>query len=97
MKFFAAIALFATAAIAGPVEVRTGGGNICPDGLFSNPQCCATQVLGLIGLDCQVPGQTPRDGVDFRNICAKSGDQPLCCVAPIAGQSLLCQVPVGTN
>ncbi|KAM0481089.1 hypothetical protein ACHAPX_003983 [Trichoderma viride] len=97
MKFFAAAALFATAAIAGPVEVRTGTTPICPDGLFSNPQCCDAQVLGLLGVGCEVPSQTPRDGVDFKNICAKTGDQPLCCVVPVAGQALLCQVPVGTQ
>lgn len=54
MKFFTAAALFAAVAIAGPVEVRTGGGSICPDGLFSNPQCCDTQLLGIIGLGCEV-------------------------------------------
>lgn len=54
MKFFTAAALFATAAIAGPVEVRTGNGSICPTGLYSNPQCCSAQVLGIIGLDCTV-------------------------------------------
>lgn len=24
----------------------------CPDGLFSNPQCCATDILGVADLDC---------------------------------------------
>ncbi|KAM0513886.1 hypothetical protein ACHAPE_007488 [Trichoderma viride] len=95
MKFFAAAALFATAAIAGPVEVRTGTGNICSVGLYSNPQCCATLVLGVVGLNCESPAQTPRDGVDFKNICAKTGDQAACCVVPVAGQDLLCQTPVG--
>lgn len=54
MKFFAAAALFATAAIAGPVEVRTGTTPICPSGLYSNPQCCDTLVLGIVGLGCEV-------------------------------------------
>lgn len=53
MKFFVAAALFATAAIASPVEVRTGTGNICSVGLYSNPQCCATLVLGIVGLNCE--------------------------------------------
>ncbi|KAL7894568.1 hydrophobin [Trichoderma sp. SZMC 28014] len=97
MKFFTAAALFAATAIAGPVEVRTEGGSICPAGLFGNPQCCGSQLLGIIGLDCEVPGETPRDGVDFRNICAKTGDEALCCVAPVAGQALLCQTAVGTH
>ena len=37
----------------------TGGGtptpaNVCPSGLYSNPQCCATDVLGAVGLNCAV-------------------------------------------
>ncbi|KAL7928889.1 hypothetical protein V8C35DRAFT_284880 [Trichoderma chlorosporum] len=24
----------------------------CPSGLYSNPQCCSTDVLGILGLDC---------------------------------------------
>ncbi|EHK42849.1 hydrophobin [Trichoderma atroviride IMI 206040] len=95
MKFFVATALFATAAIAGPVEVRTGTAPLCPNGLYSNPQCCDTLVLGIVGLGCEVPTQTPRDGVDFKNICAKTGDQAVCCVVPVAGQDLLCQTAVG--
>ncbi|PTB70398.1 hypothetical protein BBK36DRAFT_16079 [Trichoderma citrinoviride] len=98
MKFFAIAALFAAAAVAQPLEVledRSGSGSVCNPGLFSNPQCCATQVLGLIGLDCKVPSQSVYDGTDFRNVCAKTGSQPLCCVAPLAGQALLCQPPVG--
>lgn len=51
MKFSVAAALFAAAAIAGPVEVRTGA-SICPTGLFSNAQCCAANVLGIVGLNC---------------------------------------------
>ncbi|KAH0497304.1 hypothetical protein TgHK011_004619 [Trichoderma gracile] len=94
MKFFAIAALFAAAAVAQPIEDRSNAA-VCPGGLFSNPQCCATQVLGLIGLDCKVPSQQVYDGTDFRNACAKTGAQPLCCVAPVAGQALLCQPPVG--
>ncbi|KAL6893292.1 hydrophobin [Trichoderma evansii] len=97
MKFFTAAALFAATAIAGPVEVRTGSPSICPSGLYSNPQCCATVVLGVVGLDCHVPGETPGNGVDFKNICARTGAQAVCCVVPVAGQDLLCQAPVGTN
>ncbi|KAL6871375.1 hydrophobin [Trichoderma novae-zelandiae] len=95
MKFFAIAALFAAAAVAQPLEDRTSSGSVCPPGLFSNPQCCATQVLGIIGLDCKVPSTQVYDGADFRNACAKTGAQPLCCVAPLAGQALLCQPAVG--
>ena len=42
MQFFA-VALFATSALAA----------VCPTGLFSNPLCCATNVLDLIGVDCK--------------------------------------------
>lgn len=28
--------------------------DVCPDGLYSNPQCCATDVLGAVGLNCAV-------------------------------------------
>ncbi|KAH6607227.1 HFB1 protein [Trichoderma cornu-damae] len=100
MKFFAVAALFATAAVAHPLEDRNSWPSVCPDGLFSNPQCCSAQVLGIVGLDCSVlttAGETPRDGADFRNICAKTGKQALCCVAPVAGQALLCQLAIGTN
>ncbi|TFB03628.1 Hydrophobin-1 [Trichoderma ghanense] len=95
MKFFAIAALFAAAALAQPLEDRSGGSGACPTGLFSNPQCCATQLLGIIGLDCKVPSQQVYDATDLRNVCSKTGAQPLCCVAPIAGQALLCQPPVG--
>ncbi|KAL7926743.1 hydrophobin [Trichoderma austrokoningii] len=96
MKFFTAVALFAATAIAGPVEVRTGS-SACPDGLYGNPLCCSSLLLGLIGLDCNVPHESPRDGAEFSNICSKTGEEALCCVAPLAGQALLCQTAVGAN
>lgn len=52
MKFLAVAALLAGAAIAAPTS-NTGGAPLCPLGLFSNPQCCSTDVLGLAGLDCK--------------------------------------------
>ncbi|KID80707.1 Hydrophobin 2, partial [Metarhizium brunneum ARSEF 3297] len=52
MKFLAVAALLAGAAIAAPT-FNTGGGSVCPSGLYSNPQCCSTVVLGIVGLDCQ--------------------------------------------
>ncbi|KAL7796812.1 hydrophobin [Trichoderma ceciliae] len=70
---------------------------VCPAGLFSNLQCCATVVLGLVGLDCHNPSSTPKNGADFQSICAKSGSQALCCVLPVAGQDVLCQPVVGGN
>ncbi|KAK5998979.1 Hydrophobin-1 [Cladobotryum mycophilum] len=97
MQFFAVAALFVAGALASPVaqiEARTDG-PVCPPGLFSNPQCCATDVLGLISLDCHVPINPIRDARNFREVCAASGQQPRCCVAPVASQAVLCQPPVG--
>ena len=56
MKFLATVALLAIGVAASPVDIeeRSGGGSYqpCPAGLFSVPQCCATDVLGVIGLNC---------------------------------------------
>jgi len=41
---------FAATALAAPFT----GPSLCPTGLFSNPQCCATDVLGVVGLNCAV-------------------------------------------
>ncbi|KIE00975.1 Hydrophobin 2, partial [Metarhizium majus ARSEF 297] len=94
MKFLAVAALLAGAAIAAPTS-NTGGGSACPSGGYSNPQCCATFLLGLIGLDCKSPGDTPSNGADLKNICANTGHQALCCVVPVADQALLCVTPPG--
>lgn len=86
-------------ATANPVEKRGGGGghhggqygggnNICPDGLYSSPQCCSADVAGIAGLDCNVPGRTPRSGEHFQEICAENGSEPKCCVL-----SLVSHVP----
>lgn len=49
------VSILATAVIAIPTG-NTGGGSApyvaCPSGLYSNLQCCATDVLGVANLDC---------------------------------------------
>ncbi|KAL7791941.1 hydrophobin-2 [Trichoderma ceciliae] len=80
MNFFT-VALFATSAFAA----------VCPPGLYSNPLCCATNVLGVVGLDCEIPHGSISTGSDFQAACASHGLQPLCCVAPVADQGILCQ------
>lgn len=40
---------FAAAALAVPTEPST---SLCPVGLYSVPQCCATDVLGVADLNC---------------------------------------------
>ncbi|KAL6866445.1 hypothetical protein ACO1O0_002556 [Amphichorda felina] len=96
MKFFAAVALLAAAAMAAPTEVEDRGEYVpCGSTLYSNTLCCATDALGIIGLDCEVPSETPCDADHFAEICAQKGQQPKCCVAPVADQALLCDNPVG--
>ncbi|EFZ04108.1 hydrophobin 2 [Metarhizium robertsii] len=94
MKLLAVAALLAGAAIAAPTS-NTGGGSVCPSGLYSNPQCCSTVIIGVIALDCKSPSEVPRDGTDLRNICAKTGQKAACCVIPVAGQALLCETAPG--
>lgn len=51
MKFFVAASLLAVA-FAAPAELDTRTDRpVCPNGLFSNPLCCATDVLGIACLD----------------------------------------------
>ncbi|KAI0862962.1 fungal hydrophobin-domain-containing protein [Xylaria cubensis] len=74
----------------------TGGSYFaCPDGLYSVPQCCATDVLGVADLDCHSPASVPSSANNFRDICAAGGDRARCCVIPILGQSVLCETPAG--
>ncbi|KAH0531745.1 hypothetical protein TsFJ059_000537 [Trichoderma semiorbis] len=88
MKFFAAAALFATSAMAA----------VCPDGgLFTNPLCCSSILLEAVGLDCTTPTVSVATAGIFQANCASIGKQPACCVAPIAGQGLLCNKPAGTH
>ncbi|KAM3484484.1 hypothetical protein MY8738_002173 [Beauveria namnaoensis] len=90
MKFVVFASLIASA-LAVPTELapRTGSFS-CPAGLYSNPQCCATLVLGIIGLDCGTPSRTPRNADDFRTICSDRGQQAACCAVPVAGQGVPC-------
>ncbi|KAH6876093.1 fungal hydrophobin-domain-containing protein [Alternaria rosae] len=84
------ILAFIASAAAAPFT-STGGAALCPTGLYSNPQCCATDVLGVVGLNCAVPATTPTSTTDFIAGCAASGQQAKCCVIPVADQDVLCQ------
>ncbi|KAH8169255.1 fungal hydrophobin domain-containing protein [Sarocladium implicatum] len=66
----------------------------CTSTLYSNPQCCATDVLGVIGLNCANPSEAPASKDAFVADCATVGQQALCCVLPVANQDVLCQPPV---
>jgi hypothetical protein len=56
MKSFAIAIICAAAAMAVPTG-NDGSGTVaykpCTSPLFSNVQCCATDVLGVVGLNCQ--------------------------------------------
>ncbi|KAI0202563.1 fungal hydrophobin [Astrocystis sublimbata] len=96
------VALFASIAMAGPVQqtataevYNTDGSYAACSGLYSTLQCCATDVLGVADLDCATPGGVPSSPKDFQGICAKGGQRARCCVLPILGQDVLCQTPLG--
>lgn len=82
------VALFgAFEALANPLQLRQAG--VCP-GLYSNPQCCATSILGVTGLNCNSP--TSDNAISslrsFMESCAKIGEQASCCVIPIVSPPL---------
>ncbi|KAL6706730.1 hypothetical protein ACN47E_005272 [Coniothyrium glycines] len=83
------IAILALAAMAAAAPFT--GPTLCPAGLYSNPQCCATDILGVADLDCAVPPTAP-SGVDsFIDTCGSVGQRARCCVIHVAGQAVLCQ------
>ncbi|TGJ82323.1 hypothetical protein E0Z10_g6447 [Xylaria hypoxylon] len=67
----------------------------CPEGLYSVPQCCATDILGVADLNCGATPAIASSAEEFRYICAAGGQRARCCVVPVAGQALLCDTPVG--
>ncbi|KAG6186104.1 hypothetical protein E4U10_005883, partial [Claviceps purpurea] len=73
-----------------------GGGSheVCPSGLYSVPQCCATGLLGVLDLDCQSPSRTSFSSSDFKSTCRSEGRKARCCVLPVAGQDVLCTNPL---
>jgi len=74
--------LFAGVALALPtVEERQA--YVPCSGLYSNTQCCATDVLGVADLDCGEVPTIPTSGDDFSAICAEMGQRARCCVLPI--------------
>nr|AWT58105.1 hydrophobin [Trichoderma harzianum]QFR52897.1 hydrophobin [Trichoderma harzianum] len=76
---------------------NTNDAPVCPTGLYSNPQCCSTLVLGIVGLDCSTRNiaTSVHDPSAFKNACAAKGAQAVCCVLPVAGQDVLCQTAIG--
>ncbi|KAK1242935.1 hypothetical protein MKX08_005747 [Trichoderma sp. CBMAI-0020] len=106
MQFFTIATLFLATAFAAPsvdsngngVARRTAVPPFCPPGLlYTVPQCCDVDVLGVADLDCVTPPSAPSNCKTFAGVCSKIGREPKCCVLPVAGQALLCVDPVGTR
>ncbi|KAI1388558.1 cerato-ulmin [Hypoxylon trugodes] len=93
------VTVLATAVLANPVKRGDGGKGGAPyeacTGLYSTPQCCATDVAGVADLDCQTPSKVPHSAADFKAVCAVGGQRARCCVLPVLGQDVLCQTPIG--
>ncbi|OAA52772.1 Hydrophobin 2 [Beauveria brongniartii RCEF 3172] len=96
MKFIVFVSLIANA-LAVPAELAPRSYVACPPGLYSILQCCATDALGIVILDCKNPSRVPRDAKDFQVICAAIGQQAKCCVFPVLGQGLLCTGAAGVQ
>ncbi|KAI1358293.1 hydrophobin-like protein [Xylaria arbuscula] len=87
--------LIALASVFAVVSATGGSSPVCPSGLYSVPQCCATDVLGVADLNCASPSAVPSSVTNFRDICAAGGNRARCCVIPVLGQDVLCETPPG--
>ncbi|KAI0533296.1 hydrophobin-like protein [Xylaria digitata] len=85
------VGVLATAISANPTPPY----DVCPDGLYSVPQCCSIDVLGITDHDCYPPSSVPLSPSNFGDICAAGGDRARCCVVPVLGQAVLCETPAG--
>ncbi|KAG5918658.1 beta ketoadipyl CoA thiolase, th1 [Claviceps africana] len=85
------IMAIASVALAAPSEIDARTYNpACPQGLYSVPQCCATDVLGAADLNCE----PPKSLWNFKESCPENGSKAMCCVLPVAGQGVLCVAAV---
>ncbi|KAI1744604.1 hydrophobin-like protein [Xylaria scruposa] len=94
-SFVAIFGLLAAAVSAAPTDNNPTPYFACPNGLYSSPQCCATDVLGVADLNCHSPSAVPTSASSFKSICAAGGQRARCCVIPVLGQAVLCQTPPG--
>ncbi|KAI1424555.1 hydrophobin-like protein [Xylaria sp. FL1777] len=94
-SLIAIIGFIATAVSAVPTGDNNPSPALCPVGLYSVPQCCATDVLGVADLNCGSPSSAPYSVSNFRDICAAGGQRARCCVLPVLGQAVLCETPPG--
>ncbi|KAL7807950.1 hydrophobin [Trichoderma aethiopicum] len=99
MQFLAVAALLFTSALAAPSSDVHGvirrANAFCPEGLlYTNPQCCDVDILGVADLDCVPPPSKPTSCKSFGSVCASVGRAPKCCAVPIIGQAVLCTDPI---
>ncbi|KAM0522438.1 hypothetical protein ACHAPE_002028 [Trichoderma viride] len=96
MQFFAVATLFVAGVLAAPSPSGLNSrATLCAAGLYSNPQCCAVDVLGVADLNCAGPVGPPTNANGFQAACAKIGQEARCCAIPVLGQDLLCETPLG--
>ncbi|KAF7197854.1 Cryparin [Pseudocercospora fuligena] len=68
---------------------QSGSVRVCTSGW--TPQCCATNVLGVAGVDCSVVPDTITSRANFEEQCSEQGLSSSCCLIPVLGQGLVCQ------
>lgn len=78
MKFSLAVLLFGATALAIPTGGGSGGDGgdggsgtgyqPCTSTLFSDAQCCSTDVLGVVGLDCANRESSPHRADNARTV-----------------------------
>ncbi|PNP46798.1 hypothetical protein TGAMA5MH_01750 [Trichoderma gamsii] len=96
MQFFAVATLFVAGVLAAPSPSGLNSrATLCAAGLYSNPQCCAVDVLGVADLNCAGPVGTVNTAAEFQKNCAEIGQEARCCALPVLGQDLLCATPLG--
>ncbi|KAL6693937.1 hypothetical protein J3F84DRAFT_349943 [Trichoderma pleuroticola] len=74
MKSFIVATLLVAGVLAAPpsdVKAVRRQVNLCPAGLESTPQCCATDVLGVADLDCANPLGPLTDAQSFQDALVK--------------------------
>ncbi|KAJ6585759.1 hydrophobin, partial [Mycena capillaripes] len=92
MQLFAVVTLlFSASALAAPPSDLASQGNVCPKPGFNNPQCCSTDVVGIVDLDCRVPSGPPKNAKDFEEVCVSTDQRARCCFLPVLEQDVLCE------
>ncbi|KAK4161357.1 fungal hydrophobin-domain-containing protein [Cladorrhinum sp. PSN259] len=93
MKFTISTTIFFAAALQSGLSLAD---DVCPEGnLYTVPQCCKTDFLGVAASRCRFPTLTAESPEELRDICASTMNSPFCCTVPVAGQGALCIPAIG--